>query len=80
MCDADAVTETIDCRGELCPLPVLKARRALQAAGQRIALLCTDPMAELDLRALCAREGHIVELAESMADGVLRMVLRARPD
>lgn len=70
----------IDCRGELCPLPVLKARRALHQmrTGQRLQIRCTDPLAELDLRALCAREGHHFETLQQDVDGVQLMVLRAR--
>lgn len=69
---------SIDCRGELCPLPVLKARRALAGArGVRIEICCTDPLAELDLRALCAREGHHFESVMRDTEGVQRMVLRA---
>lgn len=69
---------SIDCRGDLCPLPVLKARQALAGArGARIEICCTDPLAELDLRALCAREGHHVESVMRDTDGVQRIVLRA---
>lgn len=74
MSDA-AATTVIDCRGELCPLPVLKARRAL-ARRQAIEIWCTDPLAELDLRALCEREGHHFLSATHDTEGVQRMVLR----
>jgi len=69
-----------DCRGELCPLPVARARQALRrlAPGAEIELWCTDPLAGLDLAALCLRDGHCL-LAESVADahGVSRIRLRA---
>ena len=69
----------LDCRGELCPLPVARARRALHAAasGTRIRLWCTDPLAELDLRALCARETHCFESTIELAGGVQEIILRS---
>jgi tRNA 2-thiouridine synthesizing protein A len=50
----------IDARGLLCPLPVLKARKALAALapGQVLRLLATDPAARIDLPHFCAEAGH----------------------
>lgn len=50
---------TLDCRGLLCPLPALETRRELErvAPGTRLVVLCTDPAAEIDLRALCDDTG-----------------------
>ena len=50
----------VDARGSLCPEPLVRTLRALNAAapGQLLEVLTTDPMAELDLEALCARTGH----------------------
>jgi tRNA 2-thiouridine synthesizing protein A len=50
----------IDASGLLCPLPVLKARKALAAMvpGQMLRLLATDPAARIDLPHFCAQGGH----------------------
>jgi tRNA 2-thiouridine synthesizing protein A len=50
----------IDCRGLLCPLPVLRTRRALEklSPGALVAVVCTDPASELDLEVFCATKGH----------------------
>ena len=50
----------IDCEGLLCPLPVLKARKALEgmAPGQTLRLTATDRMAAIDLPHFCAQAGH----------------------
>jgi tRNA 2-thiouridine synthesizing protein A len=50
---------TVDARGLLCPLPLLKARRALGvlAPGDTLAVLATDPEAPIDLAALAADHG-----------------------
>jgi tRNA 2-thiouridine synthesizing protein A len=56
----------IDACGLLCPLPVLKARKALAALapGQVLRLLATDPAARIDLPHFCAEAGHEL-IAES---------------
>lgn len=43
-----------------CPLPTIKASRALAAlaAGEELVVLATDPEAPLDLAALAADGGH----------------------
>jgi len=70
---ADAV---VDARGLACPLPVLKARKALQrlASGRRLMVEATDPMAAVDLPHLCSEEGHRL-LASEVADGVQRFLI-----
>jgi tRNA 2-thiouridine synthesizing protein A len=61
----------LDARGLTCPLPVLKARKALQALppGGRLRVLATDPGAVGDFRALCDAGGHTL-LALNEADRV----------
>ncbi|MEX5728518.1 tRNA 2-thiouridine synthesizing protein A [Rhodovulum iodosum] len=67
----------IDARGLRCPLPVLKARKALaeMAPGAVLRLWADDPMAEIDLPHFCAEAGHAL-LAQDMADGVAVFVIR----
>jgi len=52
-----------DYRGLKCPLPVLKARRALSAyqTGEGIRILADDPAAPLDMTHFCDTEGHQLE-------------------
>ena len=61
---------TVDARDLICPLPVLRARRALHGAapGSVIELLATDPAADADLRAFCEATGHRFLSAESGPD------------
>lgn len=68
---------TLDATGLKCPLPVLKARRALREvpAGGVLEVLATDPGATGDFRHFCETTGcEMVESGE--ADGVLRFLLR----
>lgn len=52
--------ETLDVSGLQCPLPALRARKALlsMAPGARLRLVATDPMARIDIPHFCAEAGH----------------------
>ena len=54
------IAETLDARGLLCPLPVLKLRKRMVplAAGECIELLADDPAAVVDVPHFCAEAGH----------------------
>ena len=54
----------LDTRGLKCPLPVLRARKAMQgvAPGELLRVLATDPAAVRDFQAFCDATGH--ELVE----------------
>ena len=67
----------LDTRGLNCPLPVLRARKAMQklARGSLLRVLATDPGTVKDFRAFCRATGH--ELIESREqDGEFRFVIR----
>ena len=63
--------QTIDARDLLCPLPVLRLRKALEHAssGQVLHLLATDPAALIDVPHFCAEQGHAFLEAQSQKDG-----------
>ena len=50
----------LDTSGMNCPLPVLKARKALSemSVGQRLHLIVTDPGAKKDIAAFCKMTGN----------------------
>ena len=50
----------LDAKGLLCPLPVLKARKRLQAleAGQVLRVEADDPAAIIDVPHFCNEAGH----------------------
>jgi tRNA 2-thiouridine synthesizing protein A len=56
---------TLDLRGLKCPLPALKARKALKAlaSGDVLVLECTDPLAEIDIPNLTRETGDDLEAA-----------------
>lgn len=66
----------------LCPLPVLKARKALKGVqpGQLIEVLATDPAADADFKAFCEATGHrLVDLTKA-DDGVLQFTIARAQD
>lgn len=50
----------LDATGLLCPLPVLKARKALKSisSGERLIILASDPGAVADFQSFCEAQGH----------------------
>ena len=72
---------TLDMKGTNCPLPVLRANRALRtmAPGERLRVLATDRASVADFHAYCRETGHAL-LAWSEEDGVFSFVIRRRAD
>ncbi|PWC32129.1 sulfurtransferase TusA family protein [Azospirillum sp. TSO22-1] len=64
----------LDAKGLLCPLPVLRARKALKALapGDVLAVEATDPSAPKDFAAFCETTGHRL-LASAEDGGVYRI-------
>jgi tRNA 2-thiouridine synthesizing protein A len=59
----------LDVKGLNCPLPILRARKALKdvPVGGTLMVLATDPGAGKDFEAFCRSTGN--ELVESKVDG-----------
>ena len=71
MVNTDTSTDRIlDATGLKCPLPVLRARRALKemAAGERLVVHATDPAAPKDFAAFCSMTGDVLEASEAVGD------------
>ncbi|MBV8659930.1 MAG: sulfurtransferase TusA family protein [Burkholderiales bacterium] len=51
---------TVDLSGLNCPLPILRAKKALAdlPSGTVIHLICTDPGTPADFEAFCRQTGH----------------------
>ncbi len=67
----------VDTKGMKCPLPVLKARKALKdvAPGGTLVVLATDPGATKDFEHFCKTTGCRL-IAASEAQGVLTFTLQ----
>jgi tRNA 2-thiouridine synthesizing protein A len=69
--------KTLNLRGLKCPLPALRARKALAglAAGDLLILECTDPLTAIDIPNLLRQTGDRLE-GRSDSDGVLTFRVR----
>lgn len=68
---------SLDTKGLNCPIPILKAKKAMSdvPAGGTLEILATDPGAVADFEAFCRKTGH--ELVEQTEDaGVYRFVIK----
>lgn len=66
----------LDATGLVCPLPVLRANRALRAlaSGDVLTVRATDPAAKQDFPAYCAQTGHaLLEATEEAGAFVFRI-------
>ena len=63
------VKEELDARGLNCPLPILRAKKAIagMAEGDVLKVLATDPGAVKDFEAFCRQTGN--ELLQSQSAG-----------
>ena len=71
--------QTLDAKGLNCPLPILKAKKALSTLppGGTLEVLATDPGPVKDFQAFARTTGH--ELVESTTEGnVFRFVLKRK--
>ena len=64
-------SDLLDARGLKCPLPVLKARKRLQAlaSGEILDVLADDPAAVVDFPHFCAEAGHDLLASAPHPDG-----------
>jgi len=69
--------QILDTKGLSCPLPILRAKKALQgmSPGATLEVLATDPGAAKDFEAFCRTTGN--ELLSSSVEGkVFRFTLK----
>lgn len=69
--------QVLDAKGLNCPLPILKAKKALKAlpSGGTLEILATDPGSVADFAAFCRTTGN--ELVDESNDGkIFRFVIR----
>jgi tRNA 2-thiouridine synthesizing protein A len=71
---ADAV---LDAKGLNCPLPILKAKKALKdvPTGGTLEIIATDPGSVADFQAFCRTTGNEL-LESSSSDGVYTFLIK----
>jgi tRNA 2-thiouridine synthesizing protein A len=68
----------LDLSGLACPLPVLKARKALlgMEPGARLEVVATDPLAAIDLPHFCSEAGHRLVSTEKRGESWVFVIER----
>jgi tRNA 2-thiouridine synthesizing protein A len=71
--------KTINLRGLKCPLPALRARKALAglASGDLLIAECTDPLSEIDIPNLLRQTGDEL-IDKARAEQVITFKIRKR--
>lgn len=80
MQSADSRAQIVDARSLLCPQPLVLTRRALRGvvSGTLLEIWATDPLASLDIEALCMRGACQYLGCTTDEDGLQRIRIRAR--
>lgn len=69
----------LDAKGLLCPLPVLKARKRLQAlaSGQVLRVEADDPAAIVDMPHFCNEAGHTLASIQDLGSAQVYYIRKA---
>ena len=72
--------KTLDLCGLNCPLPILRAKKALadMVSGSTLAVIATDPGAPKDFEAFCRQTGNILLTSDTTPEGQFRLVLKRK--
>jgi tRNA 2-thiouridine synthesizing protein A len=68
----------IDARGLLCPLPVLRLRKALLMLpeGAELRLITTDAMTVVDVPHFCRQAGHVMMAQRDLDNGAFEFTVQ----
>ncbi|MBS0500430.1 MAG: sulfurtransferase TusA family protein [Burkholderiaceae bacterium] len=72
------ITKEVDARGLNCPLPILKAKKALSelTSGQLLRVLSTDPGSVRDFQAFARQTGNELVEQQSTQDQFVHVLRR----
>ena len=68
----------VDASGLKCPLPILRAKKALaqMATGEVLKVVTTDPHAERDFQAFCSQTGNTLLAQVNQGDHIWHFLRR----
>lgn len=71
------MTQTLDVTGLKCPMPILRAKKALaqMQTDEILTVSATDPGAPGDFGAFCRQTGHVL-LESTENEGVFTLVIK----
>ena len=72
------IDKELDTRGLNCPLPILKAKKALadMSSGQLLRVVSTDPGSTRDFQAFAKQTGNELVIQESAGDDFFHVLKR----
>ena len=72
------ITKEVDARGLNCPLPILKAKKALAElhSGQVLKVVATDPSSGRDFQAFARQTGHELIAQDQAGDRLIHWLRR----
>ncbi|MDC7716348.1 sulfurtransferase TusA family protein [Vogesella sp. DC21W] len=70
----------LDLSGLNCPLPILRAKKALATmeSGKVLSVLATDPGAPKDFEAFCRQTGNVLLTSTVLQDGRFSLSIRRK--
>ncbi|MBK67699.1 MAG: hypothetical protein CMP22_06175 [Rickettsiales bacterium] len=73
------VDKFVDCKGFLCPIPTLRARKYLAEieTGEVLCLEATDKKSILDMPKFCEEQGHNYLLCQQIGDVIMHFIKKA---
>lgn len=79
--DVAVAGDALDLRGLVCPMPVLRLKKALKNADPLavVSVLTDDPHAPADIRTFAQQSGHKVLSQEVHSDGITLSRVQHRP-
>lgn len=68
---------TLDARGLMCPMPVIRTQDRVTelVAGDRLTIICSDPGAKNDIPAWSRVNGHTVEAIKDNGEEIIISVI-----
>ena len=72
------IDKEVDARGLNCPLPILKAKKALAElqSGQLLKVICTDTGSVRDFQAFCKQTGHQLVEQQTVGEEFIHVLQR----
>lgn len=72
------IDSTLDCSGLLCPMPVVKTKKAMNAleVGQVLEMISTDPGSMPDMQAWAKQTQHELLDARDEGNNVFRFLIK----
>lgn len=74
------ITQTLDCKGLSCPMPMMKVAKAMKGmnSGDVLEMLGTDPGTKSDLPRWCEKGGHSILGSTELDGGVFRFLIQKK--